>query len=141
MSEHNVELHRRVVEAFNTRDIKAIIAYCDPIIEWHSTFAALGGATYHGHDGMRRWHRDLQETWGDEIRLEPEAYFDLGEQTLAFVVLGGRGQRSGVEVTMPTGLVATWRDGLAVYGKAYAQRKDALSDLGVSENELEQIDP
>ena len=39
MSERNVELTRRVVEAFNARDIEAIIAYCDPSIEYHSVLA------------------------------------------------------------------------------------------------------
>ena len=53
MSQENVELHRRAIQAFNARDIEAFIAYCDPGIEWHSTFAAVGGAIYHGHDGIR----------------------------------------------------------------------------------------
>jgi hypothetical protein len=34
-----------------------------------------------------------------------------------------------------------WRDGLAVHMKAYAHREDALRDLGVSEDQLEPIDP
>ena len=37
----------------------------------------------------------------DELRVEPEAYFDLGEHTLTFEVLHARGRQSGVEVTMP----------------------------------------
>ena len=141
MSERNVELTRRVVEAFNARDIEAIIAYCDPSIEYHSVLAGAVGTIYFGHDGLRAWHRDFEEVWSDDIRLEPEAYFDLGEHTLAFFVFGGRGQRSGVEVAMPTANVARWRDGLLAYFKAYAQRKDALSDLRVSEDQLERIEP
>ena len=34
-----------------------------------------------------------------------------------------------------------WRDGLIVYFKAYAHKAHALSDLGVSEDELEPIQP
>jgi hypothetical protein len=101
MAEGDVELNRRFVEAFNTRDIEAVIVCFDPSIEFHSVFAAVGGAVYHRHDGMRRWYRDLEEAWGDEIRVEPEAYFDLGERTLAFYVLHGRGRHSGAEVAMP----------------------------------------
>jgi ketosteroid isomerase-like protein len=140
MSERNVELARRVTEAFNA-SIDAFIAYCDPSIEFHSTFAAVGGAVYHGHDELRSWQRDLGDAWA-EIRLEPEAFFDLGdERTLGFVVVRGRGKHSGVEVAMPTANVARWRDGLIVYLKAYAHREDALSDLGVTEDELTPIDP
>ena len=141
MSERNVELTRRFVAAFNARDIETLIAYFDPSIEFHSAFAALSGGVYHRHDGMRRWHRDLQEAWGDEIRAEPEAYFDLGEQTLVFYVLSARGEQSGVEVAMLNASVTKWCDGLIVSWKVYARREDALSDLGVSEDELERIDP
>src|SRR5438105_13714548 len=118
-----------------------MIGYSDPSIEFHSAFAAVGGAVYHGHDGIRMSQRDLDEAWGDEIRLEPEAYFDLGEATLALHVLHGRGRQSGVEVAMPGAQVIRWRDGLGVYSKAYAHREDALRELGVSVDELESIAP
>jgi ketosteroid isomerase-like protein len=140
MSDRNVELHRRAIEAFNARDIDVFVAYADPSIELHTAFAAVGGV-YHGHDGLREFFRDFGDAWGDEIRGEPEAYFDLGEHTLAFQVLHGRGRQSGAEVTMPIAQVARWRDGLLVYVKGYAHREDALSDLGVSEGELEPIYP
>jgi hypothetical protein len=117
-----------------------MIAYCDLRMELHSAFAAVGGV-YHGHDGVRTWHRDLQETWGEEICVEPEAYFDLGERTLAFYAMLGRGTHSGAEVAMPIASVARWRNGLVVYWKSYVHRADALSDLGVSEDELERIEP
>lgn len=33
------------------------------------------------------------------------------------------------------------RDGLGVYLKVYTHREDALRDLGISEDELQPIDP
>ena len=42
---------------------------------------------------------------------------------------------------MPAVHVFRWRDGLIVYFKSYARREDALSDLGVSEDQLEPTDP
>src|SRR4051794_3669016 len=130
MSERNVALLRHAVEAYNARDIEAFIAFCDPSIEFHAFLSGLvGGTVYHGHDGLRSWHRDLEETWGEEIRVEVEAYFDLGEQTLAFFVLRGRGQHSGAEVAMPGALVSSWRDGLMTYFKTSPRREDALSEL------------
>jgi ketosteroid isomerase-like protein len=132
---------RRFVHTFNARDIEGMIALFDPNIEFHSTFAAVGGGVYHGHDGMRGWHRDLQEAWGQEIRADPDAYVDLGEQTLIFFVMRARGQASGAEVANPNATLLRWRDGLCVYLKAYAQRQDALRDLGVTEDDLEPIAP
>jgi hypothetical protein len=73
--------------------------------------------------------------------MEPDAYFDLGEYTITFHVLHGRGRHSGADVAMPAAHLCRWRDGLIVYFKGYAHREDALSDLGVSEDALEPIDP
>jgi hypothetical protein len=42
---------------------------------------------------------------------------------------------------MPFAQVVRWCDGLCVYFKGYADREDALRDLGLSEDELEPIDP
>jgi hypothetical protein len=47
------------------------------------------------------------------LRAEPEAYFDLGEQTLAFYVLRARGRQSGLELALPIAALVRWRDGLA----------------------------
>lgn len=141
MAGENVELHRRVLGAFNARDVEAFIALCDPEIEFHSTFAAVGGARYEGYEGLRKWHRDLEDTWGDGIRVDLDAYYDLGEHTLTFGVLHGRGRQSGAEVAMPYAGVVRWRGGLAVEWKAYGQREEALRELGVSEDTLEPIAP
>ena len=141
MSETNIEHHRRSVEAFNTRDVEAFIAFCDPQIELHSTVTVPGGAVYQGHDGVRRWHRDLADGWGDELRVEPEVYFDLGEHTITFHVLHGRGRQSGADVAMPAAHLCRWRDGLIVYFKGYAKKEDALGDLGTSEDGLKPIAP
>jgi len=117
------------------------MALCDPEVEVHSVFAAPGGADYRGHDGVRRWLGDLDETWGGGLRVEPEAFFDLGEATLMFGVLHGRGQKSDVDVEMPNAQVGKSRNGLFVYVKVYIHREDALEDLGVSEESLQAIAP
>jgi ketosteroid isomerase-like protein len=140
MSESNATLHRRIFEAYNARDIETFIAYCAPSIEFHSTFSVVGGV-YHGHEGIRDYFRDLEEAWKGDIDVEPAAYFDLGERTLAFLVLHGHGSHSGVQVTMPLTQVGRWSDGLCVYLKSYVDRNEALAELGVSEDELEPIEP
>jgi ketosteroid isomerase-like protein len=141
VSERNVDRLRRALKAYNNRDVEELLAYCDPSVEFHSAYAAIEGSVYHGHDGMRAWHRDVEDVWGDETRLEQEAYFDLGEHTLAFYVLHGRGQHSGIEVAMPNALVVRWRDDLMAYIKGYVDRGEAVRDLGVTEDELEPIAP
>jgi ketosteroid isomerase-like protein len=124
MSEQNVELTRLLAAAYNARDIETVIAYCDPSIEFRAAIAATGGV-YRGHDGMREYFRDVRDAWAGEIRVEPEAYFDFGDQTLVFHALRGRGRHSGVEVAIPVALLARWREGLLVHLRAYAHREMA----------------
>jgi hypothetical protein len=140
VSEQNVELHHQAIAAYNARDLEAIIALCDPSIELHS-YLAVGSSPYHGHDGMRKWHQDAADAWGEEIHIEPEVFFDLGEQTLLFYVIHGRGRQSGVQVEMPNAQVFRWRERLLVYAKVYGHSKDALKDLGIAEDELKPIAP
>ena len=141
MSQENVEMVRVFTEAFNAGDIEGVVACCDSKVEFQSTFAAVGGAVYHGHDGIRAWHRDIRETWGDEIRSDLETLFDVGENMLVFTVLHGRGQQSGVEVELPAAMVVRMRDGLLVNFRGYSHREDALKDLDVVVDELEPIAP
>jgi hypothetical protein len=37
---------------------------------------------------------------GEESFIEPEAFFDFGEQTLAFTVVRARGKQSGAEMAL-----------------------------------------
>jgi ketosteroid isomerase-like protein len=140
VSNQNVELHRRIFDAFNERDIDALIACLEPQFELHSKLAAVAPAVYHGHAGARRWYQDLDDAW-EFLRAEPEAYFDLGENTLAFYVLRARGRQSGLEFALPIAALVRWRDGLACRWMTYDNRADALRDLGVSEDALEPISP
>jgi ketosteroid isomerase-like protein len=139
VSERNVELHRRINEAFSAGDLEGWLALADPSIECRSAFA-LGGV-YQGHEGIRMWFADLREAWGGELRLEPEAYFDLGDDTLCFNVVRGRGRHSELEVTMKTAQVLGWREGLCVFVKGYLDRDDALKDLGLAADALEPLAP
>jgi ketosteroid isomerase-like protein len=140
--EQNVELHRRALDAFNAHDVEAFLAFADPGVEYHAVLAAVSGTTvYHGHEGVRAWFKDFEDVWDDQVRAEPEVYFAVGERTLLLYRLRARGRQSGAEVTMQFAQVATWRDGLAVEVKIYTDRKEALRELGVSDDALKPIAP
>lgn len=140
MSLENVQGTRGLVDLFHARDIEGFVACCDPSIEFHTEFEIVDGG-YQGHDGVRRFFQDFEEVWGSGMRLQPEAYFDLGEHTLVFHVVHARGSQSGVEVLTSVAHVVRWCDGRVRYFKGYVNREDALSDLGVSADALEAVDP
>src|ERR1700730_17788177 len=140
MPERDVERPRSVIDAYNARDIEAFIRYCDRQLEFHAAWVGVAPTLYVGHAGLRRWHQELEDAW-DEIALQPDEYFDLGDRVLTFATQRGRGRHSAVEDAMPVGFVARWPDGLMIYRRGYLDRADALRDLGVTEDELEPIAP
>jgi ketosteroid isomerase-like protein len=139
LSARNLELHRKAIEAINRRDVETFVSVTDPDVEGTSAASAAVGVTFRGRDGMRAYFRDLEDAWGTEFRVLPEAFVDLGERTLMFHMLHGRGRRSGADVTMPIATVVRWRNGLAIHWKSCAQRQEALDEAGVSEDALERI--
>jgi len=141
MSRENVERFRQINDAYNRRDIDAFLALCDHDIEFRSTFAGLGGDMYRGYDGLRQWHRDQVDAWETEIWSEPEAFLDLGEYTVMFNILRGRGRHSGAGVERREAMVARWRDGRIRNLTAYSDRDEALHDLGISREDLDLIEP
>ena len=100
MSQGNVDLARRAYEAFNRRDLEAFLALLDDEVEIDSRLVAIEGG-YHGHDGVRRWWKDLFDVMPD-YRVEVEELIDLGERVLARTGHHGRGKSSGVEVEEQT---------------------------------------
>lgn len=141
MSESNVELHRRLKQAFIARnEVEAFVAFCHPRIELKSSVTGF----HSGHGGVLRWRRDLTDAFGEETWVEPKAYFELEEHTLSFHVLHTRGKESGAEVGIPAAHLCRWRDGLVVYFKGYRGvdcRREVARDLGISEADLKPIAP
>jgi ketosteroid isomerase-like protein len=134
MSEENVEICRRVHDAFGTRrDTEAGLKYIDPRVELRS--AIVGGAegnTYNGHDGVRRWMAESDATWAD-LRLEPEQFRDLGDRVLMIGRLYARGRESGIEVETPIAWLSTLRDGKIVRSEGFLDPQKALKAAGLGE--------
>ncbi len=106
MSQENVELHRLAVAAFNARDVDGFVALCDPGIELHS---AVTGAVYNGHEGVRGWHVDLAEAFGEEVWVEPNAYFALGNSPRKYRKLKVRKHKFTLTATDGAGNVSAPR--------------------------------
>jgi ketosteroid isomerase-like protein len=131
MSEENLEIPRRLIDAYNRRDIPVFMALLHPDVEWIPIMAALEGRVYRGHDGVRRWLDDLAEDWE---YFEPclEEFHDLGDRVLIFGRWRARGRASGVELENQP---ATWlyeiKDGKAVWMRTFTDRDEALEAAGL----------
>ena len=72
MSQENVEIVRRIYEAFNERDADEAVELVSPRLSFQSEFDALSGRHYEGRAGFRNYFRDMAEVWA-------EFHVELGE--------------------------------------------------------------
>jgi ketosteroid isomerase-like protein len=79
MSQENVEVVRRVFAAFNARAVEDLVSMFDPECEFLPFRAQLEGLVYRGHEGVRRFARDMEEDW-DTYLIEPRDFRDRGER-------------------------------------------------------------
>jgi ketosteroid isomerase-like protein len=132
MSEENVDLVRRAYDAFNRRRLGAFLALAGDDVEVNSRLAAIEGG-YHGHDGVRRWWKDLFDVMPD-YRVEVEELIDLGDHVLARTRHHGRGKGSGVEVEQQM-IFQLWtlRHDRIVRAEMYYDKAEALEAAGLRE--------
>jgi ketosteroid isomerase-like protein len=133
MSQENVELARRVMEALSGRDLSRLIALSDPEVEWRSFFAEFGeGGVYRGHDGTRRYLSDLSEAW-DIVRADIDDGIGVGDVAVLVGRIHYRGKGSGIEDESPAGWMLKFRDGKVVRFRAFREPEQALEAAGLRE--------
>jgi uncharacterized protein len=133
MSQENVAVLRRSIEAFNRGDPDAWVAALAPEFEYTASGAVVGiRGTYRGADGFRRF---LDSFWDefDEPKAELGELIAEGDQVLASVTFSGRGKNSGVATSLDLWHLWTLRDGKAVRGQAFTSKDEALKAAGLSE--------
>jgi ketosteroid isomerase-like protein len=121
MSQENIEVLKRFVDAYNRRDVEAMLEDLDPAIEWHSGIVSgLEGETavYRGHEGYRDGLRDLYEALG-ETHIEYSEIRDLGDRTLGIGHIRVAGRESRAETESPHAAVADFRNGKAICVRTY----------------------
>jgi ketosteroid isomerase-like protein len=132
MSQENVEIVRRAIEAYGREGLDGSLRYYDPEVEWTSTGAYIEPATYRGHEGVRRYLGTMEEEF-DDLRIEPVELIDAGEQVISSVRISGRGKASGAPVALTLISVGSLRDGMVYRVRNYPDMAAALEAAGLSE--------
>src|SRR6476659_8621522 len=115
MSQENVELHRRVNELFNQRDLDAFLALMDPNVEFTPYARAMEGiGPYRGHADIRVWWTNSLEAFPD-LRGEYDMVRGFGAITIASGRLHGTGADSGAPFDRRLCTAAKWRDEKTVW--------------------------
>ena len=135
MSQENVEAVRRVSDAYNRRDVGAMLDELHPEIEWYPWLQVqLGGGTtvYRGYQGVREGIRDVEEAFS-EIEAEQSEVRDLGERVVAIGQLRGRGKESGALTESALAWIVEFKSGKVIRVREYLDPKEALEAAGLSE--------
>ena len=130
MSEENVEAVRRAYAAFHSGDLDDLLAVIHPEVEFTSLIAEAEGEVFHGHDGVRRWWKEVVLPLGG-LQAELEEIRDFGG-IVVLRVLGTYSPR-GVEVNQTFWHVLRFRDGKAVWWRFVRTDEEALEAAGLSE--------
>jgi ketosteroid isomerase-like protein len=133
MSQDNVDVIRRLLEAFAEGDVGAVFAASDPDIELEVSDAYFDAPrTFHGHDGMREIFAAQAEVFSP-FRLEPKEFVDAGDRVVVMARAGGLARASGVDVMGSFGHLWTLRDGKVVRFKEFKDPREALEAAGLQE--------
>ncbi len=141
MSKEDVEVLRRVYEAFNRRDMPAMLECFDPAIKIEETedleyaalllrvlgprFVVLSGG-YTGHDEVRRL---FETVWAisEWFTVEPEEFIDQGAEVIVPLLLHARSADAGTEGQARTAHLWRMAGGKAIRLGVYADRERALA--------------
>ena len=133
MSEENMEIYRRALDAFNRRDRAAWMASCDPEVENVPPRDWPESDPIRGSEAVWDFFVENQEPWEES----PYEYLELieagNDKIVTHVRAQMRGKASGVEVAWSMWNVVTFRNGKALRFDWFADRADALEAAGLEE--------
>jgi ketosteroid isomerase-like protein len=134
MSEENVKIVHRVVEAWEKGDFVAAAQMFDPEIEFETFMPdADENVTTSGTHGLAAFMRDWLAQWRD-YRIAGDEFREVGTDTvLASVRQLATGKHSGAVVEGPGYCVFGIRDGKVISLGLYYDREKALKAAGLSE--------
>ena len=134
MSEENVQIIRRLVEAYNEGGFgaEATLDFFDEAAAFEEPPEQPGATTAEGIDAVAQTFGQFDEVW-EEHRSDPEEIRVLdAERVLLLTVEHFRG-REGLELSQPSGTVFTLRNGKIVRMQAFWERESAFKAAGLSE--------
>ena len=133
MSQENVEVVRRGLDAFNRRDRTAWLAVCDPEVEDVPPREWPESDTTRGSEAV--WDLYVENTagWREGDAFENVEMIDAGDKVVAHVRGEMRGKASGASVTWSYWQAVTFRNGKVLRLEWFADRNEALEAVGLRE--------
>ena len=135
MSEENVALARKAIDAINRRDYDALPAFLSPDVIWEALEGVSGiGDLYRGRAEVREWIALMSANTEEGFHAEIEQIADLGDgRVFIAVVLTARRRGSGTPFEYRTWQIVSFTDGLITRRQVFWTRANALKTAGLRE--------
>jgi ketosteroid isomerase-like protein len=130
MSQENVEIVRRSLDAFAQRDVDTMRALNDPdlVLDWSASLGWLAGV-YRGFDNALRFYKGYFEAFETTV-IVVDRYIEAGESVVVPNVAHQRG-RDGIEVSARGTFVFTLRNRKITRICLYQETAEALEAVGL----------
>jgi ketosteroid isomerase-like protein len=126
---------RLSVEAYNRRDLDAVVAAYHPDLEYYPyrefVEAGLAEPCYHGPSGYQAYISATYDVWGTDVLLEPTELIDLGDRVVLLADMPMRAQASGVPLTQTYAGVSTLKHGRVIRQDDFLDHAEALEAVGL----------
>ena len=133
MSQGNVEIMRKGVEAWNQHDADLWLSNAAPEVEWLPAGpAAVDSTVYRGYDECARGFAAVWDTW-TAFQFQEQDVRDLGDSVLWLGRVKMRGSASGVELDQEFAFHAALSDGKFTRVQAFLSWHEALRAAGLEE--------
>jgi ketosteroid isomerase-like protein len=131
MSQENVETVRKMFEASES-DLRAMVEWLDPDIEWWDRGDEPYATVHRGHDAVIAYLNELDD-FNADFDVEPQEFIDAGEYVVVPLRLSGRGRVSGAPFEADEVHTYRLRDGAITEIREYRSREEALKAAGLRE--------
>jgi ketosteroid isomerase-like protein len=134
MSQENVEIVRRVTEAFAAGDMETVFEWVAPEVEWDFSNAQtwVEEPVYRGYDGILQFFRKWTEEWED-YRFEFDEVIDAGDKAVVVVRDEGTSKSARIKLERRHAEVWTLRENRVVRIEPFDHKHQALEAVGLSE--------
>jgi ketosteroid isomerase-like protein len=132
MSQENVEIVRKVYDAWAGGNPAQAFDYLDPEVVWEAIEDAPDAGTYRRHSGVKRYMED----WLEDFEMFPFQFgrsIEIDEQLVLEQRGTTKGRGSGLQTEVHYAAVYTFRSDKVLTVKEYGTYAGALEAVGLSE--------
>jgi ketosteroid isomerase-like protein len=133
MSQENVDVVRRVIEASGRGDVDVVLSLLSSDFVYRPIATFTDTQERRGLDGFRRHINEFREAWGDDFAMHAETIREYGDALVALTRFTGHARASGIEISGGVFQVYRFRDGQIARVEEFTDRNDALKAAGLEE--------